>query len=665
MRLENIPSVAEFRMNYLAELKARFQPVLQSLVDDPEPLLEMIRPAQDAKLGDYQANFAMPLCKQLGRGKEGPQVAQDILNQTDLDGLCDEAEVAGPGFINLRIATERLNSDINKVVHDDRLGVPVAAHPRTVVVDFSSPNIAKPMHVGHIRSTVIGDTISRTLRFMGHRVITDNHIGDWGTQFGMILYGYKNFLDESAYAVSPVNELSRLYRLVNKLATYYNDKQKGLPALQQKVSKAEAKLAEAEHEEAQEENKKTKKKRKQAQKRVEDLSKQLATKSKKLEELEEDPEFMAMALAHPYIAHAVLLETAKLHDGDKQNRALWEKFLPCCRDEMQKIYQRLNIQFDFELGESFYHDMLPDVVARFVDQGYARESDGAMCIFLHGFETPMIIRKQDGAFLYATTDLATIDYRVDKWNPDEILYVVDFRQSEHFEKLFAAAALTNRDTQLKHIKFGTVTDKEGKPFKTRDGAVGLEWLLDLAVQGALKVINENSAVKRDEKIESIEQKAIAETVGHGAVKYFDLSHNRESDYEFDEVRMVANEGNTATYMQYAYARICSILSKSGMDVKDLRTSAAIKLVEPEERALALEVLRLEHVLLESLEDYRPNLLTVYVHMLATKFSSFFDRCHVNKSKEKIKVSRLLLCDVVSRSIKKVLELLGIEVVDRM
>ena len=653
-------------MNYLAELKARFQPVLEKLVaDDPAPLLEMIRPAQDPKLGDFQANFAMPLCKQIGRGSEGPQVAQEIVDQTDFDGLCEQVEVAGPGFINMRIASERLNEDINSIVNDPRLGVPVTNDPKTIVIDFSSPNIAKPMHVGHIRSTVIGDSLSRTLRFMGHTVITDNHIGDWGTQFGMILYGYKHFLDESGFEIAPVNELSRLYRLVNQLVTYYKDKD-SLPEAQEELDK-QLKLLEAANAD-EDDSKKAKKKRKQLQKKVDSLEKGIKSLKQKIAKVDEDPNLSVIAAAHPKISEAVLQETAKLHDGDPQNRALWEEFLPSCRDEMQKIYKRLNVEFDFELGESFYHDQLADVVERFKDQGYAVKSEGAMCVFLDGFKTPMIIQKKDGAYLYATTDLATIDYRVHRWNPDEILYVVDFRQSEHFEKLFAAAALTNQDTKLVHVKFGTVTDKKGKPFKTRDGAVGLEWLLDLAVQGALKVLNESQrAPEGDEEIESIQQKAIAETVGHAAVKYFDLLHNRESDYEFDQKRMVANEGNTATYMQYSYARISSIVRKSGVDMEELRESGKIKLVEPEERTLALEVLQLEHVIAESLVDYRPNILTAYVYNLAVKFSSFFEaeRCHVNNAKEPTKSSRLLLLDVVGRTIEKVLSMLGIEVVKRM
>lgn len=651
-------------MNYLAELKARFQPVLEQLVDDdPASLLDMIRPAQDPKLGDFQANFAMPLCKKLGRGKEGPQVAQEIVDQTDFEGLCEAVEVAGPGFINMRISSERLNNDINAIIGDPRLGVPVTKDPKTIIIDFSSPNIAKPMHVGHIRSTVIGDSLSRTLRFMGHTVVTDNHIGDWGTQFGMILYGYKHFLDESGFEIAPVNELSRLYRLVNQLVGYHNDKA-ALPAKREELEQV-AKLLDSD---AAGDDKKAKKKRKQLQKKVDGLRKNIEETEKKIAAVDEDPNLNVLAAAHPNIGEAVQLETAKLHDGDAENRALWERFLPSCRDEMQKIYKRLNIKFDFELGESFYHELLADVVERFKDQGYAKESEGAMCVFLDGFETPMIIQKKDGAYLYATTDLATIDYRVHRWNPDEILYVVDFRQSEHFEKLFAAAALTNQDTKLVHVKFGTVTDKSGKPFKTRDGAVGLEWLLDLAVQGALKVLNESQrAPQGDGEIESIQQKAIAETVGTAAVKYFDLLHNRESDYEFDQKRMVANEGNTATYMQYSYARISSIVRKSGRDMDALRQSAKIKLIEPEERILALEVLQLEHVIAESLVDYRPNVLTAYVYNLAVKFSSFFEaeRCHVNNAKEKVKSSRLLLVDIVGRTIETVLSLLGIEVVKRM
>ncbi|MCA9176983.1 MAG: arginine--tRNA ligase [Planctomycetales bacterium] len=650
-------------MNYLAEIKQRFAPVLAKLSADPAPFLEMIRPAQDARHGDYQANFAMPLSKQLG--KPGPQIAADICAEVDLAGICDAPEVAGPGFINLRIAEDRLAADINAVQADPRLGVPQTTAPKTVVVDFSSPNIAKPMHVGHIRSTVIGDSISRTLKFAGHKVITDNHIGDWGTQFGMILYGYKNFLDADAYQEAPVQELSRLYRLVNQLIGYHKAKA-AEPTLGEKLEQAQQRLEQQRA--AAGEDKQAKKALKQLEKSVTSASEDLKECRKKVVAVESDADLQSAATAHPAIGESVLQETAKLHDGDVENRQLWEKFLPDCRDEMQKIYQRLDIQFDHELGESFYHDQLAGVVQEFRDAGLAVESDGAICVFLEGFDAPMIIQKQDGAYLYATTDVATIDYRVEHWRPDEILYVVDFRQGEHFDKLFQAVKALGRDVKCMHIKFGTVTDKEGRPFKTRDGAAGLEWLLDLAVAGAGQIIAANDDAKADgPELDADERRHIANVIGHAAVKYSDLSHNRESDYKFDEVKMVANEGNTATYMQYSYARSAAILRRSEANVDQLRASGEIRLIEPEERALGLEILRLQEAIEDSLVDYRPNLLTSYVYSVATKFSAFFesDNCHVIKSEGSIRSSRQLLVDLTGRVLKQVLQLLGIQVVERM
>ena len=301
----------------------------------------------------------------------------------------------------------------------------------------------------------------------------------------------------------------------------------------------------------------------------------------------------------------------KLHAGDRENRQLWAEFLPSCQEEINRVYDRLDVQFDESLGESFYDDRLPGVVDALVGEGLARESQGAICVFLDGFEAPMIIRKQDGAFLYATTDLATIQYRVETWNPDVILYVVDFRQGEHFEKLFAAARLWGyRDVELTHVNFGTVLGEDGKPFRTRAGdTIGLEGLLDEAVERARLVVAENDDAKpQGPELSGEQRERIAQVVGHAAIKYADLSQNRTSDYVFSYDKMVAMQGNTATYMQYSYARIQAILARGEVDLLQLRQSdASVQLTTKQERGLAIRLLQFEEALSAMAGEYRPNL----------------------------------------------------------
>ena len=354
----------------------------------------------------------------------------------------------------------------------------------------------------------------------------------------------------------------------------------------------------------------------------------------------------------------------------RENLKLWNEFLPKCRNEIQRVYDRLDVKFDVELGESFYHDRLDGVVESFESKGLATESDGAICVFLESHDAPMIIRKKDGAFLYATTDLATIQYRMEKWSPDVILYVVDFRQGEHFDKLFAAAKRWGYDdVDLRHIKFGTVLDTSGKPYKTRAGVtVGLERLLDSAVDRAYGVVCENDDAKKSgAKLGEDERRNVANVVGHAAIKYADLSQNRTSDYVYSEDKMVAMKGNTATYMQYSYARVRSIFAKGNVDIESLRASdAKILLQHEKERALALCLLRYAEAIDDVLVDYEPHLLTTYLFSLAGAFSEFFESCPVLKAETPAqRDSRLLLCDLVARSVKLGLSLLGINVVEKM
>ena len=657
-------------MSTLTELRRRFRAALDSLVDDSGDLLELIRPVQDARFGDYQANCAMPLGKRMGQSPR--DVAAAIVERLDIQDMCHPPEIAGPGFINLRLKDEWLAAELARRVHDERLGVPPVERARTYVVDYSSPNVAKPMHVGHIRSTVIGDALARTLRFLGHQAITDNHLGDWGTQFGMIIYGYKHFRDEAAYQREPVAELSRLYKLVNQLVDYYETR-RAVPDLERQLAEREAALAGqlellAGHDKSL--RKKAEKAVRKLESQVQEARDELAAAQRKIQAVDTSPALAQLAAQHPGIAEAALQETAKLHAGDQENLALWHEFLPRCRLDIQRIYDRLDIRFDYEYGESFYHDQLGGVVREFRQRGLAQDSDGAVCVFLDGFDAPMIIQKRDGAFLYATTDLATIEYRMKTWHPDAILYVVDHRQSEHFDKLFAAARLWGCErVELQHISFGTVMGEDGKPYKTRSGdTVGLEGLLDEAVGKAYGVVCANDDAKPGgPELSADDRRHIAHVVGHAAIKYADLSQNRTSDYVFSFDKMVALEGNTATYMQYSYARTQGIFAKGKVTLDALRRTAdQLALQDPAERALGLKLLQFAEALQDAVADYRPSQLTSYLFDLAKSFSEFYHQCPVLTAEtETRRTSRLLLCDLTGRTIRQGLDLLGIHVVDKM
>ncbi|GAB6167175.1 arginine--tRNA ligase [Thermostilla marina] len=657
-------------MNILNELKARFADALRSLSIDPGEYLDLVRQSQDPKFGDYQANFAMPLGKRLGKNPR--ELAGEVVSSLKIDDLAAPPEVAGPGFINVRLQDAWLEERLNAALHDERLGVTPAAEPKTYVVDYSAPNVAKPMHVGHIRSTVIGDSICRTLRFLGHRVISDNHIGDWGTQFGMIIYGYKHFRDEEAYRNTPVAELARLYRLVRQLMDYHAAKERiddlraELPEREAQVAKLRKTLDAAEGKE----RKKAKRDLQRAETHLAALRETIEGLESKIAAVEGDADLAAKAAAHPNIGEAVLEETAKLHAGDPENVRLWKEFLPHSLDEINRIYRRLGVSFDHTLGESFYHDRLKPLVDELLSRGIAKLSDGAVCIFFDDIDVPMIVRKKDGAFLYATTDLATLAYRMETWRPDAILYVVDHRQSLHFTQLFTAARMLGfNDVELVHVAFGTVLGNDGRPFKTRSGdTVALEGLLDEAVRRAGEIVAANDDAKPNgPELSPEERRRVAEVVGIGALKYADLSQNRTSDYVFSYDKMLAMNGNTGTYMQYAYARIRNIFAKGGIDIDALRKSAAtIHLREPAERALGLELLRFSETLEMVPVDYRPNVLTGYLYDLAARFTTFYENCPVLKAEdESVRNSRLLLCDLTARVIRQGLDLLGIQVVDRM
>jgi len=531
--------------------------------------------AADPKHGDYQANGIMAVAK---ARKENPRaLAEQIIKQLDVAGICEPPTIAGPGFINFKLKTDFVAEQIAGAAHDERHGVPAAVKPKTIVVDFSSPNVAKPMHVGHIRSTILGDSLARIGKFLGHHVITDNHIGDWGTQFGMLIIGWKHYRNDAGLAADPISELERLYKLIN-----------------------------------------------------------------------DKPELRDDAKA----------ELVKLQQGDTENLAIWQKIIDLSLIEFAKTYRRLGVSFDHTFGESFYNPMLPAVVANLRQCGLATESDGAYCIFFPGQESPLIVQKADGAFLYGTTDLATLKYRIEQWHPDEIVYVTDARQQLHFKQVFAAAQKWFPTTpDLRHVFFGSILGEDGKPLKTRSGQnVKLGELLDEAEERALAVVTE----KNPELPEDV-RRQIARAVGIGAVKYADLSQNRTTDYVFSWAKMLAMNGNTAPYLQYAYVRVQSIFRKAGNSAGH----APVQLDHPTELDLAKHILRFSDTLEAVLADDKPNWLTGYLYELAGKFSAFYDNCPVIQSTEPTRSSRLVLCRLTADIMKRGLNLLGIDVIEQM
>ncbi len=572
-------------MNLLARLRERFGPALPEGADR-SAFEQAVRHSTDPKFGDYQANGCMALAKSLGRKPR--DVAQEIASRVDLAPIAGAPEVAGPGFLNLRLNNAWVADALRELLGDETVGVPAPRNPRTVVIDFSSPNVAKPMHVGHLRSTVIGDSLARISAALGHRVVRDNHLGDWGSQFGMILWGWKNARDESQFDTDPVGELARLYRLA-----------------QDRIQSGEA-----------------------------------------------------------AVESAARIETAKLHAGDPENRELWGRFMPHCLGALQAVYDRLGVKFDVQLGESFYDGQLASVVADLQERGIAVPSEGAIVVFVEQTEAPFLIRKRDGAFTYATTDLATIKHRVETWHPDQILYVVDHRQGDHFKQLFEVARKWGVSAvDLEHVAFGTILGADRRPFKTREGdVVGLESLLDEATAMARKVVDENSP-----ELDIAERQKVAEVVGLGAIKYADLCQNRISDYVFDWQKMMAMNGNTATYLQYAYARIQSIFRKGGFLPEAIRLQRPpIVLAHPAERGLGVRLLRLPEVLELADSEHKPNILTDYLFDLANAFSSFFEGCPVLKAESaERRDSRLALCYLTAATLKSGLTLLGIDIVERM
>jgi len=563
-------------------LEARLRDALIKLGVAPDAA--EVSATADPQFGDYQSNSAMTLAK---RERQNPRaLAARIAEAIDVAGISATPEIAGAGFLNFRLETRFLEESVEALVRDERMGCEPAEQPKTIVIDFSSPNVAKPMHVGHIRSTILGDCLARIARFLGHRVITDNHIGDWGTQFGKIIYGWKHLLNAEALAADAIPELLRIYRDVNAL-------------------------------EATDES----------------------------------------------IKNAVRDELVKLQSGDAANMAIWQTVVETSLVEFQKIYTVLDVRFDEHLGESFYNPALAPLVARCVESGLARESEGAICIFYPEgsdlAENPCVIRKRDGGFLYATTDLATIEYRIERWKPDTIWYVTGAPQALHFRQIFEAARLMGFTFDAHHIAFGSILGEDRKIMKTRSGEnVQLGDVLAEAVERASAVIAE-----KNPELGAEEALSIARAVGIGAVKYSELSQHRMTDYVFSWEKMLSFQGNTAPYLQNACVRIGSIFRRLESPV-DLR-SASVTIVENAERALAVKLLQFGEVVPVVLEDFRPNLLVNYLYELATTFHSFYEACPVLKSESDVRVSRLALCDCALRTLVTGLDLLGIRAPERM
>lgn len=570
-------------MSLLTTLQARVADALHAAGIDSA--LAVVTPAADTRFGDFQTNAAMVAAKAL---KKNPrEVAALILAHLKVEDLCEAPSVAGAGFINFTVLNVALSDAVNMVSVDGRLGILPVEKPQKIIIDFSSPNVAKPMHVGHIRSTILGDSLTRIARHLGHHVITDNHIGDWGTQFGKVIYGWKHLLDKGALEKAPIEELVRLYREVNLLED--ND-----PALKETVRG----------------------------------------------------------------------ELVKLQQGDEENLEIWKQAVALSWKEFERLYGLLDITFDERLGESFYSDALGPLVDRLLAEGIARDSEGAVCIFFPEISTleekPCLIRKSDGGFLYATTDLATLEYREQRWHPDTVWYVTGAPQQLHFEQVFASARKLGITTDLRHIAFGSILGEDRKMMKTRSGEnVELGGLLSEAIERALAVV-----AGKNPDLSDAEQQEVARVIGLGAVKYADLMQHRLTDYLFSWEKMLSFQGNTAPYLQNAYVRIRSIFRKAAAE--GVSTQAApIVIDHAAERALALQILKFGEVLHAVLEDQRPNLLCLYLYELADSFHHFYEACPILKSEGEIRSSRLALADVTAKVLKTGLGLLGIGVPERM
>lgn len=588
------------------ELEVLVRSAVTAVLGDATPSGNLVRPCPRPEHGDFQTNAAMVAAKAAKRNPR--ELAGEIIAElsTVADAPFSEPEMAGPGFINLRLKNEYVAQQIVTRQGDERLGIATASEPRSIVLDFSAPNVAKEMHVGHLRSTILGDSLQRLFKFLGHRVVSDNHIGDWGTQFGMVILGWKREGDEAELERDPFGHLETIYKKIQ----------------------AEAKEDES-------------------------------------------------------IKEAARAELKKLQSGDEENLALWQRFIELSLQAANAIYDRLGVHFDTSHGESFYNEALPGVVEELIEKGIARESDGAIAVFSDdelpskedpllvadkeaesGFRpNPFLIRKSDGAFLYATTDLATLQYRMKEYQPAELIYVTDGRQQMHFAQLFETArqwGIADGVEQV-HAWFGTILGPDKKPFKTREGtAIKLKALLDEAAERARAIVDE----KRPD-LDEAERAQLAETIGLGALKYADLAQNRNLDYVFDWDKLLALKGNTAPYLQYAYVRTRAIFRKAELEPEKF-TAEKIVLEEGAEIVLAKRLLSFGDLLQLAAEECRPHHLCNYLFELADNYHKFNEACPVlTAPSEELKASRLALCRLTAETLRTGLSLLGIATSEQM
>jgi arginyl-tRNA synthetase len=592
-------------------IQRALQKAVQAVLPDADVSSVLVRPSSDPKFGDYQSNALMSLART--RKMNPRQLATDVVAKLDVSEWAEPVEIAGAGFLNFRLKPSALAQTLQAATRGEHLFFDKAAKPRTVVVDFSSPNVAKPMHVGHIRSTILGDSLARTLRLLGHQVITDNHIGDWGTQFGMLLVGWKTLLDRAALEREPLTEMERIYKAINSKC---DPDKPGYDAATHEAARRElVKLQQGD---------------------AENLG--IWRDMIRLSQQQFDAIYGRL--------------------GVKFDHALGESF----------YNPRLQAVVD---------DLMAKGIARESEGAKAVFSDGSMPPKEDPFlinrdgewqPNPQLIQKRDGGFNYATTDLATIAHRLESWRPDEIVYVTDGRQQLHFQQVFATfrrwqSAVGSRQSPIPkfaHVWFGSILGDDGKPLKTRSGEnVKLAELLNEAEERAFKVVSEKNA-----ELNEAERREIARVVGIGAVKYADLLPNRQSDYVFSWDKMLSLQGNTAPYLLYAYARIRSIFRKGGINIADCRLPIA-DLTAPEELALAKHLLTFGVTLEGVADEYRPNFLCNYLFELAGRFTSFYENCPVLKSEGATRETRLVLCDLTARVLKQGLGVLGIETLEQM
>ncbi len=543
----------------------------------------VITPAARPEFGDYQANGVMQAAKRIGRNPR--ELATAVVAKLDLDGIAEHVDIAGPGFINIRLSNTLLADAADPATPL----LSAVATPKTMVVDYSAPNLAKEMHVGHLRSTIIGDAVVRVLSDCGHRVIRQNHVGDWGTQFGMLLA----YLEETGNASEVLTDLEQFY---------------------------------------------------QAAKRRFDA----------------DPTFAERARA----------QVVALQSGDAKTNALWHRFIDISMSHCEAVYTLLGVSLTRSdvHAESAYNADLADVVRALDDAGLLTISDGAKCVFLDEFKAkdgtpqPVIVQKSDGGYLYSTTDLAAVRYRSRTLHADRVLYFVDARQSLHFRQIFAVArraGFTDANTSLEHHPFGVMLGKDGRPFRSRDGGlVKLVDLLEEAQQRAYELVTAKNAA-----LPEGERRNIARAVGIGAVKYADLSKHRTSDYVFDWDTMLAFDGNTAPYLQYAYTRIVSLFRRGQVWAEQLEGRVSIE--APSERALALTLARFQEIVDDVAADALPHYLCGYLYELAARYMQFYEQCPVLNAEADVRTSRLLLCRRTAETMKRGLSLLGIDTVERM